>query len=201
VEVALRSALINAVAIQLGPHFYEDPRHFEKWYDHPKLMNKIDRAESLGIAHYRKKYDRPARPPIWTVLEAVTFGTLSQFFSGLTTKHRHAVGRSFSLDEAVLVSWFRALAALRNVCAHHGRLWNAQHQVDKPIAAKLYAAEFTSATSAYTRLVVLSILLNDVDPTARTWRQRLRELFVQYPMINPSAVGCPVGWETHSIWN
>ncbi|WP_353267885.1 Abi family protein [Gemmatimonas sp.] len=203
IEVALRAAISSTVAVTLGPHFYQDSWHFVSaaWFDHAKLLQKIDAAHSLGIEHYRHRYTAPPRPPVWVILEAITFGTLSRLFSGLIPTHRDLVAKQFSLPTPVLVSWFRALNGLRNVCAHHGRLWATHLLVDQPIAARAYASDFPSVTSPYARLVVASVLLADVDPKASNWRRQVVGLFHRFPTVSPHHLGCPAGWDARPVWS
>jgi len=60
-------------------------------------------------------------------VEAMSFGTLSQFFS-LTRSGavRSAVAERFCIDQSVLVGWLRCLTDVRNVCAHYGVLCGRQ---------------------------------------------------------------------------
>ncbi|WP_169741977.1 Abi family protein, partial [Prauserella rugosa] len=37
---------------------------------------------------------------------------------------RRAIASSIGLTEPLLDSWLRTYVRLRNICAHHGRLWN-----------------------------------------------------------------------------
>ncbi|HGM8500223.1 TPA: Abi family protein [Pseudomonas aeruginosa] len=74
----------------------------------------------------------------------MTIGQLSRLFSDLHLDHRKTVAAKFGYDESVLVTWLKSLTILRNVCAHHGRLWNASITADAPKYAKAIAGEFPS---------------------------------------------------------
>jgi abortive infection bacteriophage resistance protein len=201
VEVAVRSAINNRVATVLGPHFYEDPQHFRATFDHGVLLADFDRAKSLGITHYKNTYQMPARPPIWVALEASDFGALSRLVSGLLRTNQDLVAYPvFRLPAAVLVSWLRTMVTLRNICAHHGRLWNATLNANQPLRAHQYASHLAQGNTAYARLVVLAILLDAVDQNSQNWKQRLKHLFVDFPLVSPSQLGCPPGWETQPLW-
>lgn len=39
-------------------------------------------------------------------------------------KTRRAIAAAYGVDEQVLASWLRHLSLVRNICAHHSRLWN-----------------------------------------------------------------------------
>jgi len=199
VEVALRAALNNEVAVAHGPHFYRDRRLFARVGTYHEFLQTAGAAKYLAVAHYKRRYDDPPTAPIWAVTEAITFGALSRLYSGLRLDVRKLVEPQFGYDETVLVSWFRTLTTLRNMCAHHNRLWNATLVVDQPKRAKALAVELTPADAFYARAVVLAALLREVAP-ASDWRQRLAALLARYPGVAPSAMGFPAGWEARPIW-
>ncbi len=202
IEVALRASITHRVAVPHGPHFYEDAAFFVStpWFKHGALLTKLDECESLGITHYQQTYGSPSRPPVWVVLEAATFGTLSRTYSGLLPVHQLSVARDFALPVAILVSWFRALSGLRNLCAHHGRLWNARILINAPKPAYKFAAQFDNVQTTHAHLVVVGALLQQVDPAAQLWTQKLRDLFHSYPSVAPSALGFPSRWESDPFW-
>lgn len=199
VEVALRAALNNEVAVAHGPHFYLDRRLFASFDTYQEFLRTASTAKYLAVAHFRARYDEPPVAPIWAVTEAITFGALSRLYSGLRLDLRKLVARRFGYDETVLVSWCRTLTTLRNMCAHHNRLWNATLVVDQPKQAKALAADLTPPDTLYARAVLLAALLRVVAP-ASDWRQRLAALLARYSGVNPAAMGFPAGWEARPVW-
>lgn len=200
IEVALRAAIVDRLATQHGAHFYTRSRHFESHAGFHVFMKQAIAAKYLAIDHYYKNYNDPPVPPIWTVLEAVTFGTLSQMYSQLHLKNRKIISKAFSFDEKVLVSWFRSLNMVRNMCAHHNRMWDFKWQVDQPIAASALAAVWSpSQNRFYARAVMIVALLQKIDPTS-TWKQRLVGLIGAYPGVAPNLMGFPAGWIVNPFW-
>lgn len=129
-----------------GSHFYLDAIHFKDCKAHRDVMKQVLGLpeKNAAIKHYYDNYNTPAQPPVWTVLEAMTIGQLSRLFSDLHLDHRKTVAAKFGYDESVLVTWLKSLTILRNVCAHHGRMWNASITADAPKYAKAIATEFPS---------------------------------------------------------
>jgi abortive infection bacteriophage resistance protein len=200
IEVALRAAIVSQVAVLEGPHFYLDPAQFQRvdaFVDFYQTTSREDRH--LAVKHYRKHYCNPELPPIWAIMEALTFGALSRLFSGLAIRHRKAVALRFGYDETILASWFRAISRVRNLSAHHSRLWNAPMHVDQPAAAKKLRLEMTPTDRLYARLVVLASLIEMVDP-ATDWKRRLAALVRRYPTVPLSQMGIPAGWDERSFW-
>ena len=132
-------------------------------------------------------------------MEALTFGALSRLFSGLALQHRKAIALRFGYDETVLASWFRSINLVRNISAHHGRLWNAPMHVDQPLAAKKVRSLMIPTDKLYARLVVLAALLAMVDP-ASDWKQRLARLFRRHSSVRLDQMGMPAGWDALPFW-
>lgn len=199
IEVALRSAIVSQVAVAHGPHFFLDPQHFERLTSFVEFFQTASQAKYLGIQHYREHYGTPELAPVWTVMEAVTFGALSRLYSGLQLRHRKAISTRFGFDEKILVSWFRSVNMLRNMCAHHNRLWNFHMLVDQPKVANRFRSELGGTDRFYARAVVLVALLGAVAPGSG-WMQRLIHLIDRYPAVPTAQMGFPADWRTRRIW-
>jgi abortive infection bacteriophage resistance protein len=200
VEVALRASIVNSLAVIYGPHFYTDPSHFTNVDACMKFIDRIRNSDHFGIMHYQSNYSYPLNPPIWVMLEAAPFGATSRVFADLTLKNRKVVSRIFGYDESVLVSWFRTLTVLRNLCAHHSRLWNSTFTVNRPKAAKSLNHVFVRTDSIHARLVILAALLNQIDSTSE-WKIKLIQLLESAPKIaKPSALGFPDDWREEPFW-
>ncbi len=214
IEVAIRAAIINTLAPNpaVGPHFFTDSVHFETHDAHREFMKSVIglRVKNPVVAHYYKHYNTPSLPPIWTALETMTFGDVSRLFSKLHITHRKNIAAHFSYDESILSSWFRSINLLRNVCAHHGRLWNANLLVDTPKFANSIMAEYPSNVHRgrfAVKAVTLAALLKDIDPSS-DWKHRLKALMAACPAasfakagMTPTIMGFSPGWEQRQFWN
>jgi len=66
-------------------------------------------------------------PDAWMILEVATFGTLSKMYKNMKSQlpQRATIANEFGLYSAKeLSSWLEAISVLRNIIAHHSRLWN-----------------------------------------------------------------------------
>jgi abortive infection bacteriophage resistance protein len=200
IEVALRAAIVSEVAVAHGPHFFLEPQHFERVAAFVEFYQTACRDKRyLAIRHYEQRYSAPELAPIWAIMEAITYGSLSRLFSGLKLTHRKAIARRFGYDETVLASWFRSLNLLRNMCAHHNRLWNAPMHVDQPVGARKLRAELGRTDVLYARLVILAALL-DVMGAGAEWKRRLTDLLDRYPCVPRGVMGFPEGWRAREFW-
>lgn len=201
IEVALRAAIVSEVAVEHGPHFFLDTQHFERLGAFVEFYQTACRDKRyLAIRHYEQRYSTPELAPIWAIMETITYGALSRLFSGLKVAHRKAISRRFGYDEAVLGSCFRSLNLLRNMCAHHNRLWNAPMHVDQPVGARRLRGEQGRTDLLYARLVVLGALL-DVIGGGAEWKRRLCALVDRYPCVPLTVMGFPTDWRTREFWS
>lgn len=216
IEVAARSVIVNELSIRHGPHWFMDAAHFNPSFSkfkHHELLNRIDKEFTIPsgsskpakphhevfINHYFTKYTAPYLPPAWMVAETLTLGTWSQIFENLKVAgERKAVAVHFGVDEQILRNWFHALTYLRNICAHHARLWNRKTVIKITIANK-HQPFLKVNDRFYAFAVVINDLMQRIAPHTR-WQQRLQRLLVDHPFIDPTAMGFPAGWETEPFW-
>jgi abortive infection bacteriophage resistance protein len=90
---------------------------------------------------------------------------------------------------------------LRNICAHHNRLWNTSLIVNKPMQAKAVSAEMTQTAQEkfYGRAIVLVSLLNRIEPTAE-WKQRLMDMLAGYGTVPLAQMGFTHDWRSRPFW-
>ena len=202
IEVALRSHVINIMGAHGGPHFYYDEAFFQSKDAVTNMRQLGERGKHLSITHYKAEYNEPHLPAIWCLTEASTFGQLSKLYADLERRYRKEIAKGFGFDETICVSWFKTIATLRNICAHHGRLWNAELRVNAPKKAKSYASDLADNTRCYSRLIVLAALLKEIDPNGgHGWIPQLVDLIDNRPApVKLDAMGFPNDWKTRAIW-
>ena len=208
IEVAFRAQFSQTMSEQHGPHWFMDAAHFQPGYDHAGFIARIkkdighDNAKAAMrqtfIKHYYDKYGDPELPPSWMIFEVLSFGTVSLAFKHLTRQNQKPVAKPFGLAGEVLASWLHALSYLRNLAAHHQRLWNRTYTI-KPIQAKWYAAELQHTSRFYAQAVMTEVLLKVVSPDTR-WGQRLADLLAEHPKVDARRLGFPDDWRQRPLW-
>ncbi|MEJ0005981.1 MAG: Abi family protein [Steroidobacteraceae bacterium] len=109
--------------------------------------------------------------------ELLTFGQLSQWYSNLAKgTDRKEIAEPYGVDEQIIVSFAHHLAYVRNVCAHHMRLWNRDMTIGMTIRIIRSGLAKRSTTQkpkrVYNTLVMLVHLLDRISPRSQ-WRQHL----------------------------
>jgi abortive infection bacteriophage resistance protein len=207
IEVAFRAALVNTTSTELSPFWYADKtfhrqqRTFEGFMKHVNQV--LDMSHDIFIKHYVDKYDSPKYPPIWMIIETLSFGTCSKLFNNITSVAlRKKIAKQFDQHPTILSSWIHSLTFTRNICAHHARLWN-RWLVNSPMIPKheplrddfLTTKEYRFHLIAY----VVQKLLKVIDPEFN-WQKSLYDLFDRYPSYPGIEMGFQKDWQNDPFW-
>ena len=171
------------------------------------------------LAHYREKYTAaPEQPPVWMAMELLTFKVISILFAYLRNKaDTNRISQHFGWHHTVLSSWFRSLSDLRNLCAHHMRVWNREFG-SYPVLPKKAPSHWSQIPTAipsgarseitptlnpqrrlYLQLVVIETLMQQINPESH-WAERLVRLLDANPQISRIHMGFPPFWEHEALW-
>lgn len=139
VEVALRAKIINHLSKAKGSGlWYLDASLFENiaYYEDfvLDLKYEFERSTEPFAKEYISKHPEwevdsmeGDNPDAWMIMEVATFGTLSKMYKNLKSQlpQRALIANEFGLYSAKELSgWLEAVSVLRNIIAHHSRLWN-----------------------------------------------------------------------------
>lgn len=115
---------------------------------------------------------------------------------------RTSIAATYNLGEKVLGSWMHHLTHIRNLCAHHSRLWDRELVITpkrpKNKSANLKGEFVQGSRKIYNTFLVLLHLMDIIAPNHR-WRQRLKTL-LENPNVSLEAMGFLEGWEERDIW-
>jgi len=134
IELDLRTAIAYHFGQQHGSFGHTDPDRFFHRFHHQKWLEKLHeeavRSREPFVTHFEATYREFPDLPIWMATEVMSFGALSQMFKGLKRIDQKAVSARYGRQPRDMVSWMHQLVYVRNLCAHHSRLWdrNMVHQ-------------------------------------------------------------------------
>lgn len=186
-----------------------DQRKSVSQADKDALKDKV-RKENF-LRHYLSKYDSPKLPPSWMMIEMLTWGELSHLYVGLKSNQtKKQIAQNLGLHAEVMESWLKSLNDVRNICAHHSRLWNKEHgrsiKIPTSNAIQWLHNPVTLSNSAiryekrsYMLLVAMQTLLYKISPNS-TWAKRLKDLIEQYPSLSKANMGMPELWYQDPFW-
>lgn len=173
-----------------------------------KHAQLINRSREEFVRHNKTKYGLPLA--IWVACEVWDFGALSTLFDGMREKEQDAIASQYGIcNGRIFASWLRSLNYLRNVCAHHSRLWN-RNMVDQPrlplASAVPWVAAFEedahSRARCFLLLRVIRHLMAVINPRS-LWSERMKNHLESFPDLahlglNLSGMGAPDHWT--AIW-
>ncbi len=226
VEIAVRASLSDYMSnTYTNPHWYLDVRHFANGDKHAGFLQLVEETcdEQLrskpdpgqdnlehrsALEHYLTKYASPELPPSWLMIETLTLGQLRGVYSNLKARHdKTEIAAVVGLTQPVLESWLQTYVRVRNICAHHGRLWNVGLGVYPaiPTSSKVRWLEVEGALPEasqkrlYPVLVSLQSILATVSPHSH-WSHRLQRLVDSRPAMNLRGMGIPADWTSDPFW-
>lgn len=226
VEVAIRTQLIYTMALHYNDsHWQDNQNHFITPYynkignlvnpfaDFQAIISKAKTARTpeTFIRHYTQNYQKPSNPPCWMCFELLTIGELSHLYRGLKNNaDKKRISDFFDVHHTVFTSWLHTLTYIRNICAHHSRLWNRDLAIEpekllKPKGAWI-SKPFENNKRVFYFLCVLRYMLLRANPT-NSMIQKLDNLFNKYPTIPIQFLGIPsdgegnlLNWKNEPIW-
>lgn len=207
IEVAFRTSVANITSIKINPFWYTDQKYYRQLAPYYILKDNIEQIiknkHEIFIKHYYTHYSEPPYPPIWMMIETLSFGFCSKMFKNIKQiSIREEICSIFNRHPTVIESWIQALTYVRNLCAHHARLWNRWF-VQIPIIPKNEKREVSLKKNDRKFIIIAYILqqlLKEVAPKS-PWRKKLFNLFEKYEnFINFSAMGFITNWRDDPFW-
>lgn len=138
VELDIRAVLAHTFTQTHGPFGHTDERNFFRWSieNHAKwLVQMRDYAQNSSetfVRHFRIHCSEYPDLPLWVLAELMSFGSLSRLYGHMHKSDQKKLSHRYGLQPHILASWLHHFVYLRNICAHHGRLWD-KDLVIKPI--------------------------------------------------------------------
>ncbi len=213
IEISLRTKLIYHLSHDFDPWWFQDTALFK---DTPalvksleKIREEVDRSKDIFIKEHKKIYRKDYRfPPSWKTLELSSLGGLSKLYGNLknTIKAKDAIAVEFgAVNHTYLPSWLQSIAQIRNLCAHHSRLWDK----NLPGTVKLLpkppnkwikdVPKQHEFQRLYVHMCIMKYLLNTIIPN-NTFADEIESLFKEYDLINQKTLGFKNDWQEEELW-
>lgn len=223
IEISIRTQIIYQLSLKYGSHWHDKKDLFAiksvknkngismqidtfKYLQEHINKQLMANYTELFIKHYKENYQQPKTPPSWMSIEVMFFSHLSHICADLNNrKDRVDIAKYFGLPEEVFCSWLHSINYIRNLCAHHCRLWNRDLNI---VPKKLSHAknlkwisnpETVQRRKIYFTLCILNYLLQTVNPNNKL-KSKLKILLTEFPSVDIGQMGFPDNWETENIW-
>ena len=199
VEISFRTHIAYHIGHRYGAFGYADHRNFYMRFNHFEWLKKaegsIAQSHEIFVKHFKSKYKSEKHLPAWMVCEVISFGQVSQLYKGLKKHDRQAIARGYyGIDQLVMISWLHTLVYVRNLCAHHCRIWNRTLAIRPKILHKSFRWENVHNNKLFCVMLILKRLTH-IEKKWDDWVQRLLMLFETYPFVDISKMGFPRDWK------
>lgn len=161
--------------------------HFDNWQE--RYAGLLSHSKEDFVKHYRAKHG--PHLPIWVAVEVWDFGAISQLFSMMKVPDQEKIARKYGVDDfKVFASWLRSINYLRNIAAHHSRLWN-RNIIDQPSLPQPgqihWCDDFIGKPDLIAKpfllMAIVRHMIKVICPNTE-WQNRLLEHFKRFPAIN-----------------
>jgi abortive infection bacteriophage resistance protein len=207
IEIAYRAAISNVMCKKYDSHWFYDKSAFIKedcvqtvcdliQNEICKKRTNNEYAETF-ICKYYEKYCSPNLPPFWMVIETFTIGSLNRLLHSINWQHKREIIEclGFTNDKKFMVktNWLYALCVVRNICAHHSRLFNRTFRIKPTIHKGVAELDNNSNDKFYYIAQIIDYYLKTLD-NDNSFENSLLELFNNYPAIDKIKLGFPQNW-------
>lgn len=211
IEIALRTKMIYHLSLSYGPEWYLNPGLFDKQKEFASFLSKVygdmgRSSEEFVLKHFD---NHPSEhPESWKALEVLTLGTLSKLYQNL--KHqlpeKSIIAKEFGLyNQKYLASWLLTITVVRNIIAHHSRLWN-RYIINKydwpaqtPRSVLSYIPDNHQRRKIFPLLTAILYMNNEIS-SGHHIKQQLLQLFSQSPNVSLNKMGFPKNWQNEPLW-
>lgn len=185
------------------------PSKHTEWLQ--RVAHRLNGSDEAFVAHFKENYD--GQIPIWALTELLELGHLSRLYQGLSDDDAQEIASAFGVPtKKLMASWLASVNYVRNVAAHHARLFNRklQNAPSRPKAKLVPLLDhlrdenpLKGGFGVYNALAVIAYLLRSIDDSSVEWCRRVMELLKEFPAssaLTLESLGVPKGWEELGLW-
>ena len=205
-EVSIRTQMAYILSDEVDIYWFADSANFVSAPRHAALIaslkSELDRSDDDQILRFKLMYS-DVFPPSWMTMEVTSFGSLSMLYKLLKPSlPKRKIANFYGVSDSVFESWLHSIVYVRNICAHHSRLWNKTLRI-QPLFPRKVSNTFISTPvrndRLYYVLCIIQYLLLTVNPNT-TFSARLKALLAEFPSVDVRAMGFPKDWDKEPLW-
>ncbi len=221
IEVSVRSNWTHYLSIDSNSsHAFLCKKYFNNHWDYLEQLSKaakdVKQSNEIFVKHYLNKYTDPYLPHIWAISETLSIGALSRWYKNTKCKNiKSKVAKAVGIPSAELMDGIlHCLTLLRNICAHHNRLWNRKMVTQLPHFKKLELTMLYDLIDdagqdkqqkqlkreLYNYLIITGYMIKNISPKS-SWLNRVKDLMNSRSLEQQQAMGFPPQWQQQSFWS
>ena len=222
-EVRIRATVDNVVTSTTGdPFWHINTDYFKNFSDAERALSKVQQRFKQGqqefIVHYRERYFTKRSykyrrtPPFWIISEIFTLEQLLSVCKSLNEKHQklsvsagksklEAAAKPFGIDSySSLMTNLSCILELRNLCAHHSRLWNRNLKNPAGLKSK-HSIKVSHPNRLYSHLLMIRLACKS-QGIPDGIKPFMVSMFATVPIFSRDMMnmGFPADWQNDTVW-
>lgn len=216
-EIFARSVWAHELSSECGSHPHMSAENFKNKSEYFRgfvdLMEKTERSKenSVEIKHYLDRYSAPFLPPVWIIVSVMSFGELFRWIGNTKSQRvKNRIAKKLGMPNTQVFDGIsRVLTTVRNICAHHGRLWDRRLTTRLPYVTKNLKVPMRHVDSAsgkesdnriFNVIVILAHIMLWTNKES-SWPSRVATLVASSLKDGEQEImGFPKGWENNVFW-
>jgi len=220
----LRLLVFNAVSIlerwvrtdliyNFSIHF-NDAFAYTKYSSYPKqpqymvdkfikfIKGEMNHSKEVFVQHYKIRYYQENYLPAWMAAEIMSMGTMNRFYQLMDKNLKSQTVEVFNVHEVVFHSWLNSIRNVRNICAHHNRLWNRDLSFIPKIPKKSIdwsQYKVRNDKKLFLLLSIINYMLKQIN-CHPSFKSELDTLFIKYRNIRIIKMDFPQNWGKYNFW-
>lgn len=211
IELAIRALLGHELG-RVDPLAHLDPdilgptarrgHAYSTWLSEYKFELKHSREDF--VAHHHANYDGVL--PVWAAVELLGWGSLTRLYGFAPRDVQNAVADECGLSAPQLTSWLKSLNIIRNICAHHGRLYNRVHALSPKLPPVGRYSDLDAVATDWSRtfgqLTMIQFLLERLRIGRPTFLPTVLMTFPSVQAVPITHMGASTDWANESpLWS
>ena len=210
IENLLRAKIAYFFSLKYGTFFHEDSQYFfqSKSFNHKEWLDtvhkEIMRSREIFVDHYKNKYSGFPKMPLWMAVELMSFGSLSLMYNNLLKNDKIDFSKKLgNFHSDILSSWMHSFSYVRNICAHHGRIWNKglgiKMQLPKAQEWKIIDnTKIAAVIFAINQFLQLTFVNSSLIECWKNEMETVLDSFIEIGFYRE--IGLPEDYKNHNLW-
>ncbi|MDZ4818449.1 MAG: Abi family protein [Planctomycetota bacterium] len=207
-EVDFRAAIAYHFGKAYGAFGHLDSNNFFARFDHDEWLDKLrieaNRSSELFVTHFQRNYQEFPDLPVWIASEIMSFGCLSHMYRGMNKNDQRQIARRYRFQPHTLVKVLHHFVYIRNLCAHHSRLWDRVWSIKPELPFGPAWKAINNGRMFATVLLLYEMMRQapSVAPFDAAWKARLFQRLDSLPAVSDplATMGLTSHWQMHPVW-
>lgn len=195
IEISLKANINDYMSLVVGINWYYKVKSYFLWVRRietfwklvSKIKSKKEDRESEIVNSFFEKYDEEFLPS-WMLFEELTIWEIATIYKILHKDYQQEIVKAYKAHFEDFWTWIVLLNRVRNICAHHSRLWNKNLNIKLKSKDKIFENIFMKnwnnevISNFYNSALIINFLLKHINKNF-WWVNDLEELFNNFPWM------------------